>query len=121
MAEAPRNTVRFDPARRAGPHAPGRLVLDATDGVEFSTPGTDGMLDRLRHADPVARSVPASILIVAAQTRAAGREGRRPEPLHVPTAAGWVTLHGSLPTGPRDRVAVVIQVTPRVDAATVAG
>ena len=56
------------------------------------TPGTDELLDLLRHADPYARSVPAPVLIVAAQTRAAGREGRRPEPLHVPTAAGWVTL-----------------------------
>ena len=117
IAEALRNTVRFDAARRAGPRAPGLLVLDAADGIELSTPGTDELLDRLRHADPVARSVPASVLILAAQTRAAGRAGRRPEPLHVPTAAGWVTLHGSLPTGPRDRVAVVIQATPEDQAA----
>lgn len=87
-------------------------MLDATDGLEFSTPGTDEVLDHLRLADPVARSLPASVLIVAAQTRAAGREGRRAEPLHVPTAAGWVTFHGSLPTGERDRVAVVLQATP---------
>lgn len=112
IAEALRNSVRFDAARRAGPRAPGLLVLDATDGVEFSTLGTDELLDRLRLADPVTRSLPASVLIVAAQTRAAGRDGRRPEPLHVPTAAGWVTLHGSLPTGERNRVAVVVQATP---------
>ena len=30
----------------------------------------------------------------------------------MPTAAGWVTLHGSLPSGERDRVAVVVQATP---------
>ena len=116
IAEALRNTVRFDAARRAGPRAPGLLVLDAADGIEFSTPGTDELLGRLRHVDPVGRSVPASVLIVAAQTRAAGRAGRRPEPLHVPTSEGWVTLHGSLPTGPRDRVAVVIQGTPEDQA-----
>jgi len=116
IAEALRNTVRFDAARRAGPHAPGLLVLDAADGIELSTPGTDELLDSLRHADPVVRSVPASVLIVAAQTRAAGRDGRRPEPLHVPTASGWVTLYGSMPSGARDRVAVVIQGTPEDQA-----
>ena len=117
IAEALRNTVRFDAARRAGPRAPGLLVLDGTDGIEFTTPGTDELLDRLRLTDPVGRSVPAPILIIAAQARAAGRAGRRSEPLHVPTAAGWVTLHGSLPTGPPDRVAIVIQPTPETQAA----
>ncbi|MFN8518355.1 MAG: helix-turn-helix transcriptional regulator [Chloroflexota bacterium] len=111
IADALRNSVRFDAARRAGPHAPGLLVLDARDEVEFTTPGTDELLDLLRHVDPVTRSVPAPVVLAATQTRAAGREGRRPEPLHVPTGAGWVTLHGSLPSGPRDRVAVVIQTT----------
>ncbi len=117
IAEALRNTVRFDAARRAGPRAPGLLVLDAADRIELTTPGTDELLDRLRLADPVARSVPASVLIVAAQTRGAGSAGRRPEPLHVPTATGWVTLHGSLPTGSRHRVAIVIQATPEDQAA----
>jgi DNA-binding CsgD family transcriptional regulator len=92
-------------------------VLDAADGVEFLTPGTEELLDLLAHADPIRRSVPTPILFSAAQTRAAGREGRRPVPLHVPTATGWVTLHGSLPTGQRDRVAVVIQSTPEDQAA----
>jgi DNA-binding CsgD family transcriptional regulator len=117
IAEALRNALRFDAARRAGPRAPALLVLDATDGIELATPGTQEVLDLLRYADPVARSVPASVLIVAAQTRAAGREGRPPTPLHVPTAQGWVTLHGSLPSGPRDRVAVVLQTTPEAEAA----
>ena len=117
IAEALRNSVRFDAARRAGPRAPGLVMLDAADEIEFVTPGTDELLDLLVHADPVARSVPASLLFSAAQTRAAGREGRRPEPLHVPTAAGWVTLHGSVPSGPRERVAIVIQATPEDQAA----
>lgn len=117
IAEALRNSVRFDAARRAGPRAPGLIVLDAADEVELLTPGTDELLDRLRHVDPVARSVPTPILFSAAQTRAASRERRRPEPLHVPTAVGWVTLHGSVPSGPRDRVAIVIQATPHDQAA----
>jgi len=117
IAEALRNSLRFDAARRAGPQAPGLLVLDAADGIELETPGTGELLDLLRHRDPVARSLPAPILIVAAQTRAAGAQGRRPEPLHVPTAAGWVTLYGSIPSGPPGRVAVAIQATPEDQAA----
>jgi DNA-binding CsgD family transcriptional regulator len=116
IAEALRNSLRFDAARRAGPRAPGMLLLDATDGVEMATPGTDGLLDLLRHSDPVDRSMPACVLIVAAQTRAAGKDGRQAAPLHVPTAEGWVTLHGSLPSGPKGRVAVVLQTTPEMQA-----
>jgi GAF domain-containing protein len=48
IAEALRNTVRFDAARRAGPRAPGLLVLDAANEPELLTPGTDELLDRLR-------------------------------------------------------------------------
>lgn len=117
IAEALRNTLRFDAARRAGPRAPGLVALDAADGIEWMTPGTQEMLEPLLHADPVARSIPASLLIVAAQTRAAAKDGRQLEPLHVPTAAGWITLHGSLPGGPRGHVAVLLQATPAEQAA----
>jgi DNA-binding CsgD family transcriptional regulator len=117
IAEALRNTLRFDAARRAGPQAPGLLLLDPTDGIEFATPGTEEVLDLLRYSDQAAQSVPAPVLIVAAQTRAAGREGRPPTPLNVPTGSGWVTLHGSLPNGPRDRVAVVLQRTSEAQVA----
>jgi DNA-binding CsgD family transcriptional regulator len=117
IAEALRNTLRFDAARRSGPRAPGMLLLDTTDGIELATPGTDEMLDLLRFADPVPRRVPAPILVIAAQTRAAGKDGGQPAPLHVPTAQGWLTLHGSLPEGPTGRVAVVLQSTSEADAA----
>jgi DNA-binding CsgD family transcriptional regulator len=103
IAEAMRNTLRFDAARRSGPRAPGMLVLNTSDDVEMSTPGT--------------RTLPASVLIIAAQTRAAAKSGRQPTPLNVPTARGWITMHGSVPTGPSGRVAVVIQTTPESDAA----
>jgi DNA-binding CsgD family transcriptional regulator/GAF domain-containing protein len=117
IAEALRNTLRVDAARRAGPRAPGMLLLDAADEVELTTPSTDELLDLLRRADPVDRRVPACVLIIAAQTRAAGKTGRLPEPLHVPTAEGWITLHGSLPDGPNGRVAVIVQGTPEDQAA----
>ena len=38
-------------------------------------------------------------------------------PLHVPTAAGWISLHGSVPDGHRDRVAVIVQGTSEDSAA----
>jgi DNA-binding CsgD family transcriptional regulator len=117
IAEALRSSLRIDAARRAGPLAPGMLLLDADDEVELATPGTDEMLDVLRHADTVDRSLPTCVTIIAAQTRAAARYGRQPEPLHVPTAGGWVTLHGSLPEGPTGRVAVILQGTPEDTAA----
>jgi DNA-binding CsgD family transcriptional regulator len=123
IAEALRNSLRFDAARRAGARAPGLLVLGPTDSVELQTPGTDELLELLRGRDGVASGVasgvgvPRQVLIVAAQTRAAAAEGRRPEPLHVPTAAGWVTLYGSVPSGAEGRVAVAIQATPEEDAA----
>jgi DNA-binding CsgD family transcriptional regulator len=123
IAEALRNSLRFDAARRAGARAPGLLVLGPTDSVELQTPGTDELLELLRGRDGVASGVasgvgvPRQVLIVAAQTRAAAAEGRRPEPLHVPTAAGWVTLYGSVPSGAEGRVAVAIQATPEADAA----
>lgn len=117
IAEAMRNTLRFDAARRSGPRAPGMLVLGTTDDVEMSTPGTDELLDLLRFTDPVARTLPASVLIIAAQTRGAAKDGRQPTPLNVPTAEGWITLHGSVPTGASGRVAIVIQTTPENEAA----
>ncbi len=91
-------------------------MLDAADGIEFATPGTDEVLDLLRYADQIVQDVPAPVRIVAAQTRSAGRDGRQSTPLNVPTPNGWITLHGSLPSGPRDRVAVVLQKTPEEQA-----
>ncbi len=35
----------------------------------------------------------------------------------MPTALGWISLHGSLPDGPTGRVAVVVQATPEAHAA----
>lgn len=117
IAEALRNSLRVDAARRAGPRAPGMILLDDHDGVDLATPGADEMLDLLRHADPVARGLPACVLIIAAQTRSAGKQGKQPPPLNVPTADGWITLHGSLPDGPNGRVAVILQGTPEDQAA----
>jgi DNA-binding CsgD family transcriptional regulator len=93
------------------------VLLDAKDGVDLATPGATEMLDLLRQADPVRRDLPACVLIIASQTRAAGKKGKQPPPLHVPTANGWITLHGSLPDGANGRVAVILQGTPEDQAA----
>jgi len=117
IAEALRDSLRVDAARRAGPRAPGMILLDAKDSIDLATPGADEVLDLLRHTDPIERGLPACVLIIAAQTRAAGKKGNQPPPLHVPTAEGWITLHGSLPDGPKGRVAVILQGTPEDQAA----
>jgi DNA-binding CsgD family transcriptional regulator len=117
IAEALRSSVRVDAARRAGPLAPGLVVLDRNDDVELATPNAEELFDLLRHTDTVDRGLPASVLIIAAQTRAAAKAGRQASPLHVPTAAGWVTLHGSTPDSEPGRVAVIVQGTPEDQAA----
>jgi len=117
IAEALRSTLRVDAARRAGPLAPGMILLDQNDDIELATPAGDEILELLRHADPTDRRMPACVLIVAAQTRAAVKEGRQAVPRHVPTAAGWISLHGSVPDGHPDRVAVILQGTSEDSAA----
>jgi DNA-binding CsgD family transcriptional regulator len=117
IAEALRSSVRVDAARRAGPLAPGMVLLDGNDNVDLATPNTDELFGLLRHTDTVERGLPASVLIIAAQTRAAAKAGQQAPPLNVPTAAGWITLHGSMPDGERGRVAVILQGTPEDQAA----
>jgi len=106
------------PKREAArPLAPGMDLLDQNDDVELATPAGEEILELLRHTDPTDRRMPACVLIVAAQTRAAVKEGRQAAPLHVPTAAGWISLHGSVPDGHPNRVAVILQGTPEDRAA----
>ena len=111
IAEALRHSYRFDAARRADEdRAPGLLVLDANDEVEFTTPPTRALLESLAIDDPLHRSVPIPALTLAAEVRRQGRAGRSAAPLHVPTSSGWLTFHGSLPDGSVEgRVAIVVQ------------
>lgn len=119
IAEALRSSVRFDAGRRsADERAPGLLVLSPSDDVELMTPATPALIEPLLGQGGVTRTVPVPVVAMAAETRSAGRTGRSPAPLHVPTAAGWLTLHGSLPDGPGSgRVAVVVQPARREDTA----
>ena len=106
IAEAMRNTLRFDAARRSGPRAPGMLVLCTTDDIEMSTPGTEALLSVLRYSDTVARTLPAPVLIIAAQTRAAAEVGRQPTPVERPDGRGMdnvARLGAHRPVRTRDR------------------
>ncbi len=77
IAEALRHSYRFDAARRADEdRAPGLLVLDANDEVEFTTPPAVALLESLAIDDPIHRSVPIPALTLAADVRRQGREGR---------------------------------------------
>lgn len=121
IAEGIRRSVRADAAHRPEVEtAPGMVVLSPDDEIELITPPAERLLDPLRGNGPGARRVPVPVLALAAAARrpdgAGGDEG--PPPLHVPTAAGWLTLHASLPDGGRSgRVAVVVQRTDEAQAA----
>ena len=111
IAEALRNSYRFDAARRHDEdRAPGLLILDANDDVELLTPATTTLLAPVLRDDPIERNVPIPVLTLAAEVRRQGREGRSARPLHIPTSDGWLTLHGSLPDeASTGRVAIVVQ------------
>ena len=107
IAEGLRLSIRADAARR--PHdleAPGLLVLDRRDDVELLTPQARRLLEPL--GDPASLTLPMPVLAVAATARAQRGRGDPPA-VHVPTAAGWLSLYASLPEGRSSgRVAVVI-------------
>ena len=111
IAASLRNSVRFDAGRRfTDDLAPGLLVLGPSDAIELISPTAAPLIEPLLRQGGVVRTVPVPVTSLAAETRRAGREGRSPAPLHVPTAAGWLTMHGSLPDGPAaGRVAIVVQ------------
>ena len=112
IAEGLRGAIRADAARGPyGPSAPGLIVLDAHDEVELMTPEAERLLEVLRGAGGA--TLPMPVLAVAMSARQA-----RSAALHVPTGAGWLTLHGSLSGGATaGRVAVMMQPTAREHAA----
>ena len=113
IAEGLRASIRADAARRGHEvAAPGMIVLGRHDEIELITPAAEGLLEPLRDEDAGSvTALPIPVLAVAASARHLGRHGE-PAALHVPTRAGWLTLHASLPDGGRaGRVAIVIQAT----------
>lgn len=118
IAEGLRAAIRSDAARRPLPTAPGMLVLCATDEIELITPTAEKLLEPLKDGDASTDTVmPMPVLALAARAREHAAHGE-PAALHVPTAAGWLTLHAALPDGATSRrVAIVIQATAHEHAA----
>jgi DNA-binding NarL/FixJ family response regulator len=113
IAHAIRGSLRFDAARRAArPEAPGLIVLDVNNAVELVTPPARALLAAMRsQATSDSDATPPTVLGLAAFVRD-DRRGATPRGNQVtlPSASGWITLHASLPDGPRTgRVAIVLE------------
>jgi hypothetical protein len=113
IAEAIRSSVRLDAARRGhDDSAPGLLVLNGRDEVQLMSARAQELLQPLLRPGQLPGAVPVPVLTLAAKVRSAGRAGRATSPVHLPSRAGWVTLHGSLPDGSGpSTVAVIVQPT----------
>lgn len=99
IAEALRNSYRFDAARRHDENrAPGLLILDANNDVELLTPTTSALLAPVLRDDRIERNVPVPVLALAAEVRRRGSEGRIVRPLHIPTSEGWLSCTARCPT-----------------------
>ncbi|MCW3018420.1 MAG: helix-turn-helix transcriptional regulator [Solirubrobacterales bacterium] len=114
IAHAIRGSLRFDAARRADhPEAPGLLVLDTNNAVELVTPPAYDLLAAMRDEAGVYSDAapPPAVLGLASFVRG-DRHHAAPRSNHVtvPSRIGWITLHASLPDGPRTgRVAIVLE------------
>ena len=110
IAEGLRASIRADAARRGhGANAPGMIVLGHRDEIELITPSAEPLLASLCEEDGQSTTLPIPVRAVAATAREACAAA-----LHVPTRAGWITLHAS---HAGDRVAIVLQPTMGEDAA----
>lgn len=119
VADGIRASLRHEAGRRAAHDGPGLVILGPADEVELITPPAHPLLAALR-----ARTLretddtpPASVLALAAFARAAS--GAPTEPVTVPSALGWISMHASLPEGAkRGAVAIVLDMAagPRVAA-----
>ena len=113
VADGIRTSLRFDAAREPQSAAsPGLVVLGPTDDIEMITPPAREILATMEsRRSGMSETPPSPVLALAAYARS------RATPAHgsanavaVPTSAGWVTLHASLPEGrDRDRVAIVVE------------
>jgi DNA-binding CsgD family transcriptional regulator len=116
IADGIRATLRLDAARVPSGHAaPGLVVLSTNNDVELITSPARELLAAMRNPSqaPGDETPPTALLALAAFTRRNSRHPQRPEAVAVPTRAGWITLHASLPDGPaRGKVAIVLERTP---------
>ncbi|WP_165949148.1 helix-turn-helix transcriptional regulator [Kribbella turkmenica] len=114
IAEGLRASIRLDAARRCdNDAAPGLVLLGRRDEVELVTPPARALLDDLAgesSSRPHKVPLPLPSLAAVARHHARGIPDRAAPSMDVPTRAGWVSLHASVPDGAgSDRVAIVIQ------------
>lgn len=115
VAEGIRSSLRFDASRRAGAEAtsPGLMLLGPRNEVELITPHARELLDLMPSGIRSANGEipPSAVLALAEYTRRApAGEGDETRTVAVPTGAGWITLHASLPDGgTAGRVAIVVE------------
>jgi DNA-binding CsgD family transcriptional regulator len=114
IAHAIRGSLCFDAARRGDhPEAPGLVVLDANNAVELVTPPAYELLAAMRDGVSVySDTAPhAALLGLASFVRRDRHDpASRSKQVTVPSSIGWITLHASLPDGPRaGRVAIVLE------------
>lgn len=113
VAEGIRASLRFDAGRRGGAErtSPGLMLLGPRNEVEMITPPARELLDLMSSG---ARSgngeVPPNAVLALAEYTRRGPAGDEARAVAVPTGAGWITLHASLPEGSTaGRVAIVVE------------
>jgi DNA-binding CsgD family transcriptional regulator len=115
VAEGIRGALRFEASRRENTErpSPGLMLLGPRNEVELITPPAKALLELMSSGIRSAESEipPSAVLALAEYTRRAPiGEGDGSRTVAVPTGAGWVTLHASLPDGgTAGRVAVVLE------------
>ncbi len=113
VAEGIRASLRFDAGRRGGAEgtSPGLLLLGPRNEVEMITPPARELLDLMSSGVRSGNGEipPSAVLALAEYTRRAPA-GDEAKTVAVPTGAGWITLHATLPDGSTaDRVAIVVE------------
>jgi DNA-binding CsgD family transcriptional regulator len=113
VAEGIRASLRFDAGRRGGAErtSPGLLLLGPRNEVEMITPPARELLDLMSSgAHSGNGEVPPNAVLALAEYTRRGPAGDEARTVAVPTGAGWITLHASLPDGSTaGRVAIVVE------------
>ena len=113
VAEGIRASLRFDAGRRGGAErtSPGLMLLGPRNEVEMITPPARELLDLMSSgAHSGNGEVPPNAVLALAEYTRRGPAGDEARTVAVPTGAGWITLHASLPDGSTaGRVAIVVE------------
>jgi DNA-binding CsgD family transcriptional regulator len=113
VAEGIRASLCFDAGRRGGAErtSPGLMLLGPRNEVEMITPPARELLDLMSSgADSSNGEVPPNAVLALAEYARRGPAGDEARTVAVPTGAGWITLHASLPDGTTaGRVAIVVE------------